>query len=58
MVVARGSLGRGGVGYVTSPSMDTLLGVVDLGGEVERKDLEECGGDDKDSQEILDVHSF
>jgi len=57
MVVVRGSLGRRGVGYVTPPSMDTLLGEVDLGGEVEMKDLEECGGDDEDSQEILDFHS-
>ena len=57
MVVVRGSLGRRGVGYVTPPSMDTLLGGVDLGGGVEMKDLEECGGDDEDSQEILDFHS-
>ena len=50
--------GRGGVGYVTPPSVDTLLGMVDLGGEVEMKELEECGGDDEDSQEILNFHSF
>ena len=58
MVVLRGSLGRGGVGYVTPPSVGTLLGTVDLCGEVEMKDLEECGGDDEDSQEILNIHSF
>jgi len=57
IVAVRGSLGRRGVGYVTPPSMNTLLGVVDLDGEVEMKDLEECGSDDEDSQENLDFHS-
>lgn len=47
MVMVRGSLGRRGVGYVTPPSMDVLLGVTDL--------KEEVGvGEDEDSQEILD----
>ena len=56
MAMVRGSLGRRGVGYVTPPSMDALLGVVDLNGGTEMKDVE---GDDgnEDSQEILDFRS-
>lgn len=56
-VIVRGSLGRRGVGYVTPPSMGALLSVVDLGGEVEMKDVEERGGSNGDSQEILDFQS-
>ena len=56
-VIVRGSLGRRGVGYVTPPSMDALLRVVDLDGEVEMKGVEEGGGGDEDSQEILDFQS-
>ena len=49
--------GRRGVGYVTPPSMDALLGVVGSGDEVEMEDIEEGGGDNDDSQEILDFRS-
>ena len=57
MVRARGSLGRRGVGYVTPPSMDTLLGVVGSSGEVEMKEVEEGAGGDEDSLEVLNFHS-
>jgi hypothetical protein len=57
MVIVRGSLGRRGVGYVTPPSMEALLGVVDPDGGVEVEDAEEGSGGDEDSQEILDFQS-
>ena len=57
MAIVRGSLGRRGVGYVTPPSMDALLGVVDLDSEAEMEDVEDGGGSDEGSQEILDFHS-
>jgi hypothetical protein len=37
--------------------MDALLVVGDSGGEVEMEELEEGGGGDEDSQEILDFRS-
>ena len=59
------SFGRRGVGYVTPPPMDAILGVVDPGGEVEEgepvgmREVEgELGGDELEaSQEILDFRS-
>ena len=56
-VMVRESFGRRGVGYVTPPSMDALLGTVDLNGEVKMRGLEEGGDGDEDSQEILDFRS-
>ena len=57
MVRVRRSLGRRGVGYVTPPSMDALLGVVGSSGEVEVNKVEEGATDDEDSQEVLDFRS-
>ena len=57
VVRVKEGFGRRGVGYVTPPSMDALLGVVGSGDEVEMEDIEEGGGDNDDSQEILDFRS-
>ena len=56
MARVRGSFGKRGVGYVTPPSMDVLIGAVGSNGEVEMGEVEEGGGDE-DSQEILDFRS-
>ena len=55
----KGSLGRRGVGYVTPPSMGTLLGVGGPNDEMEMEVEEDrLGGDElEDSQEILDFRS-
>jgi len=57
MVKVTGSFGRRGVGYVTPPSMDALLGVAGLGADVEMEEIGDDGGGDEGSQEILDFRS-
>lgn len=57
VVRVRRNLERRGVGYVTPPSMDALLGAVSPSGEMEMEEVEEGGGCDEDSREILDFHS-
>jgi len=57
LVRASGGFGRRGVGYVTPPSMDTLLGVVGPAADVEMEEVDEGGGGNEDSQEILDFRS-
>ena len=57
VVRVRKSLGRRGVGYVTPPSKDAVLGLVDLSGEVEMEVKGHWRSDDEDSQEILDFRS-
>ena len=56
VVRVRGSLGRRGVGYVTPPSMDALLGMAGSCGEVE-VEVEGCRDDDEDLYEVLDFRS-
>lgn len=54
------SFGRRGVGYVTPPSMDMLLGVIGDSGEVEMKEVCEGRpgeGEPEESQDILDFSS-
>ena len=56
----RGCFGRRGVGYVTPPSMDALLGLTDTTDKTEKKEVWQGGLDDDEfvgSQEILDSYS-
>ena len=60
LVRVRGSFGRRGVGYVTPPSMDTLLAIGTSGG-AEMKEVGKGGpgdGELEDPQEILDFPPF
>ena len=57
VVRVTGSSGRRGVGYVTPPSMDALLGVAGPSADVEMEEIGEGRGGDEDSQEILDFRS-
>lgn len=56
----RECFGRRGVGYVTPPSMDALLGAIFTSGEAETNEVWECGPSHdqlEDSHEILDFGS-
>lgn len=60
LVGVKGGFERRGVGYVTPPSMDVLLGVIRTSDEAEAKEVWESGpGDDElqDLQENLDFRS-